>query len=149
MYEASLGAGISGESDDDWRCIVTDDLGMILDEILSVKKRLREVPADAFGERVELRERLLGLQAAAAAVGQETTTASTLHRYAEQLERRRDALLDQRIDPSWQDGSIGGMGITARQTAEFNRRIDTAADLPALEEENAQIPGRLTIGRHD
>lgn len=129
--------------------MVADGLGVILDEILSVKKSIREVPADAFGERVELRERLLGLQAATAAASEETTSASTLLRYVEQLERRRDALLDQRIDPSWQDGSMGGMGITARQTAEFNRRIDVATDLPALEEEIAQIRARLTNGQLD
>jgi hypothetical protein len=122
---------------------MADDLGKILDEILSVKKSLREVPADAFGERVELRERLLALQAAAAAAGQETTTESTLHRYLEQLEQRRDALLGQRIDPSWQDGSVGGIGIPGKQTEGFNRRIDEAADLPALEKEIAQIRARL------
>jgi hypothetical protein len=140
---------MSGYSEGDRRCMVADDLGVILDEILSAKKSIREVPADAFGERVELRERLLGLQAATAAVSEETTSASTLLRYVEQLERRRDALLDQRIDPSWQDGSMGGMGITARQTAEFNRRIDVATDLPALEEEIAQIRTRLTNGQLD
>jgi len=109
-----------------------------------VKKSLREVPADAFGERIELRDRLLGLQAAAAAAGQETTTESTLHRYMEQLQQRRDALLSQRIDPSWQDGSLGGMGIPGKQTEAFNRRIDEAADLPALEREIAQVRARLT-----
>jgi hypothetical protein len=140
---------MSGYSEGDRRCMVADGLGVILDEILSVKKSIREVPADAFGERVELRERLLGLQAATAAASEETTSASTLLRYVEQLERRRDALLDQRIDPSWQDGSMGGMGITARQTAEFNRRIDVATDLPALEEEIAQIRARLTNGQLD
>lgn len=41
------------------------------------------------------------------------------------------------------------MGINATQAAEFNRRIDAAADLPALEEQTAQIRARLTVGRHD
>lgn len=125
------------------RCGLADDLGTILDQILSVKKSLREVPADAFVDRIELRERLLGLQAAAAAAGQETSTASTLHRYVEQLVKRRDALLSRRIDPSWEDGSLGGTGIPGEQTDRFNRRIDEAARLPALGREIARVRARL------
>lgn len=128
---------------------MADDLGTILDEILSIKKRLSEIPADAFESRIELREKLLGLQATAATAVHETTTDSTLHRYLEQLERRRDALLGERIDPSWQDGSLGGMGIPGEQTEAFNRRIDEATDLPALEQEIAQIRARLTSDGKD
>ena len=128
---------------------MADDLGTILDEILSIKKSLREIPDDAFEQRIELRERLLGLQAAAATIAHETTTDPELARYLEQLERRRDALLGRRIDRSWQDGGGGGMGIPAEQTEAFNRRIDEAAGLPALELEIARIRARLTTDGRD
>jgi len=122
---------------------VVDALTAILDEILDVKSSLRELPPDAFSERVELRDRLIELQAAAADAGRNPTTEAALRRHLAQLEQRRDALLDQRIEPSWQDGSLGGTGISAEQTSEFNRRIDEAADLPAIDDEIARIRGLL------
>jgi hypothetical protein len=39
---------------------------------------------------------------------------------------------------------VGGIGIPGKQTEGFNRRIDEAADLPALEKEIAQIRARMT-----
>ena len=41
------------------------------------------------------------------------------------------------------------MGVTDRQTEKFNRRIDAATDLPALEEETTQIRASLTSRRQD
>ena len=128
---------------------MADDLGTILDEILRIKESLREIPADAFEQRIELRDRLLDLQAAAATVAHESTTIAALGRYLEQLEQRRDALIGRRIDRSWQDGGGGGMGIPAEQTEAFNRRIDEAAGLPALELEIARIRARLTTDGED
>ena len=120
-----------------------DDLTAILDEVLEVKARLRELPPDALSERVELRSRLVELQAVAADAGRNPATADAQRRYLAQLEQRRDALLDQRIESSWQDGSLGGIGISGKQTAAFNRRIDEAADLPGIDDEIARIRGLL------
>ena len=51
----------------------------------------------------------------------------------------------QRIDPSWQDGSVGGIGIAPETDRTLNRRIDEAADLPALEKETDQIRASTTL----
>ena len=128
---------------------MADDLSAILDEILNVKSNLRVLPADAFSERIELRVRLVELQAAVADAAHEPATREALRRRLEQLEQRRDALMDRRVDPSWQDGSLGGTGISAEQTAEINRRIDQAADRPALDAEIASVRRRLMLYGRD
>ena len=128
---------------------MADDLGAILDEILSIRKSLREIPADAFEQRIELRDRLLGLQAALATVPRESAQDPDLRRRLEQLERRRDALLDLRMDHSWSDGGLGGAGVPAEQTEAINRQIDQAGGLPALDMEIARVRAKLTIDRSD
>lgn len=118
---------------------MTDDLQRILEQLLDAERRLRDLPADAFEQRVELRERLVELRAAAGAVARESDTTSSLRRYLGQLELRRDAIKDRRIDDSSLDGGLGGMGIDSRLTGELNRRIEDAADLPSLEQEITHI----------
>ena len=122
------------------------DVETLLDEILDVQRQLRELPADAFEERAGLRARLVELHAAAAQAADQTTTAASLRRYLRQLEQRRDAALSRHLGPSWQDGSVGGMGIPADQVDDFNRRIDEAGDLPALEREITRVRARLEAG---
>ena len=114
----------------------------LLDELLAVQRELAQAPTDAFALRIELRNRLNSLQAALAAAGPEVQDESTLLGYLKQLEHRRDVLLAQRIVPSTQ-----GRGISRKQADEFDRRIDQASDLPALEKEIAQVRSRLAAHR--
>lgn len=123
-----------------------DDLHRVLDELLAVEQRLGEAPADAFAERVQLRERMLELRADAAAISRATTAPGSLRRYLEQLELRRERIKRERLDRSWQDGGLGGMGIPDKQTEELNRRIEEAYDLPELEREIVRIRGKLAAG---
>jgi hypothetical protein len=122
---------------------MADDLNAILDEILSVKASLAELPADAFRERIELHDRLNDLHAAAASADWETASTDALRRHVEQLEKRRASLVDRRIEPSRHDGSTGGTRIAAEQAAEPGRQIDEAADLPAIDEEIDRIRLRI------
>lgn len=122
---------------------MTDDLQRILEQLLDAERKLRDLPADAFEQRVELRDRLVELRAAAGAAARESDMASSLRRYLGQLELRRDAIKDRRIDDSGLDGGLGGVGIPSGQTDELNRRIEYAADLPSLEQEIARINQRL------
>jgi hypothetical protein len=124
---------------------MNQQLEAILDDILRVQNDLRDAPADAFDRRVQLRERLHDLHAAAAAADHDGATAAQLERYVEQLERRRERIMNRRMDPSWEDGALGGMGLPANQTDDLNRRIEEAADLPALEEEIVRIRAKLSV----
>ena len=119
------------------------DLHVILDQLLDAERRLRDLPADAFEQRIELRDQIHELSAKAAAASLETNAASGLHRYLEQLEARRVAIKSERLDPSDQDGGLGGMGIPAKQTDELNRRIEEAHDLPELGREIVRIREKL------
>jgi hypothetical protein len=122
------------------------DLHAVLDQLLDVERQLLDLPADAFEQRVELRERILELRAAASAAAQRTDAPSTLRRYLKQLELRRERIKRHRLDYTWQDGGLGGIGIPAKQTDELNRRIEEAHNLPELEREITRIRAKLAAG---
>jgi hypothetical protein len=113
-----------------------DELRIELAEILN---RLNELPADAFKERIRLRDRQAELRALSRTLAVSQTSQEDLLEELADLERQRKALIDQHLNLAHTGGATGagggggGAGVDIHQALEMNRAIDRSGSRGAIE----------------
>lgn len=109
-----------------------DDAWELELELRMVREELKKVPADAFNDRITLRERINELEAAVAAAT--PVREETLRRELTQLELKRLDLVKTRIDPSNSHGGLGlAGGIDPNFLHKANRKIDALTGIAGVE----------------
>ncbi|NNC91911.1 MAG: hypothetical protein HKN80_05415 [Acidimicrobiia bacterium] len=101
-------------------------------ELRMVQEDLRELPAEAFNERITLRDRIIELEAAIAA--STPVPVESLQSELVELEAKRIELVKTRMDPSNSNGGLGlAGGIDPNFLHKANRRIDELTGIKAVE----------------
>ncbi len=114
-------------------------------ELRMTRDDLRELPDDAFNERITLRDRIIELEAAIA----ETTPVDeeSLRRELADLEVKRLAKVKTRVDPSNAHGGLGlGGGIDPNFLHKANRQIDALTGVKEVEQRIREIERLLAKG---
>ena len=101
-------------------------------ELANARAELEELPADAFNERITLRDRIIELEAAKAAA---TPPAhDSLRAELARLRAKHDELRRTRMDPSNAHGGLGlAGGIDPNFLHKANRRIDELTGIKDVE----------------
>jgi hypothetical protein len=125
------------QNDSDHQAPVTlDELRIELAEILN---RLNELPADAFKERIRLRDRQAELRAVSHTLAVSQTSKEDLLEELADLERQREALIDQHLNLAHTGGATGagggggGAGVDIHQALAMNQAIDRSGGRGAIE----------------
>jgi hypothetical protein len=101
-------------------------------ELRMVREDLRELPAEAFNERITLRDRIIQLEAAIAAAT--PVPVDSLRSELAELEAKRVVLVKTRMDPSNSNGGLGlAGGIDPNFLHKANRRIDELTGIKDVE----------------
>ncbi len=123
------------------------DIGDLTRQLADVQKELWDLPADAFAERVELKEKQAALRAQAAQYAESLDQGRSTEDLLVELATLRAQMVEiegQRIDLVTQAGSssagemgnLGGVGI--------NKGIEDAMGLPKIKARIGLIKGILT-----
>jgi len=116
--------------------------GPTLDEVLAelrdLQQALSELPEDAFGERLRVKERRRELHTQAAELREAGRSIAELQEELSRLRSQRDELFQRHLSLGniGPGGGEGGGGIEIRYALEVNRTIDEAGDLAGI---NRQI----------
>jgi hypothetical protein len=108
-------------------------------ELAEILNQLNELPADAFKERVRLRDRQAELRALSRALAASQTSKKDLLEELADLELQREALMDQHLNLAHTGGATGagggggGAGLDIHQALEMNRAIDRSGGRGAIE----------------
>ncbi len=117
-------------------------VGPTLDEVLAelrdLQQALSELPEDAFGERLRVKERRRELHTQAAELREAGRSIAELQEELSRLRNQRDELFQRHLSLGniGPGGGEGGGGIEIRYALEVNRTIDEAGDLAGI---NRQI----------
>jgi hypothetical protein len=122
-----------------------DSLEALRKELSGIQKQLHDLPADAFRERVALRDRQTELRALAGPLRMRTVSTDDLLAKLADLEGQRDALLGDHLDMAHTGGATGagggggGAGIDLQHVMKINEAIDRSSGRGALEKEIQKI----------
>jgi len=107
-------------------------------ELRMVRDDLRDLPAEAFNDRITLRDRIIELEAA---IADATPVAEdSLRRELDELEAKRLAMVKTRMDPSNAHGGLGlGGGIDPNFLHKANRKIDELTGIREVESRILEI----------
>ncbi len=110
----------------------------VLAELRDLQQTLSELPDDAFGERLEAKERRRELHAQAAELRKAGRSIEELQEELRRLRSQRDEVFQRHLSLGniGPGGGEGGGGIEVRYALEVNRTIDEAGDLAGI---NRQI----------
>ena len=101
-------------------------------ELATVRAELEALPADAFNERITLRDRIIELEAAKAAAT--PPARKSLRTELERLRAKHHELSRTRMDPSNAHGGLGlAGGIDPNFLHQANRRIDEMTGIKDVE----------------
>ncbi len=120
-------------------------LNELFTEISSLRRRLEDLPQDAYDERVKIRSRITELHAEAHEIEEEMPL-DREHLEAElrELMAEHDAIVSGHVDPVSQSGSLSASVPGDTSGAQnINRAIDAAADLSRLEKHIRELKRRL------
>lgn len=114
-------------------------------ELAEIQRQLSELPDDAFGERISLREQQRDLQARAGELRQSSRTPAQLVKELADLRRLRDDIFDRylSIGNIGGGGGPGGGGIEVEYVNEVNRTIDQAWDRAKIDRRIAELEADL------
>jgi len=122
-----------------------DSLEALREELSEIQKQLYELPADAFRERVGLRDRQRELRALAGPMQMRMIPTDALLEKLADLERQRDALLENHLDMAHTGGATGAgggggsAGIDLEHVMNINDAMDRSSGRGALEKEIQEI----------
>jgi hypothetical protein len=107
-------------------------------ELSMVKEELEALPADAFNDRISLRDRIIELEAAIAAAT--PPARDSLQAELAELRAKHDQLRRTRINPSTAHGGLGlAGGIDPNFLHKANRRIDDMTGIADIENRILEI----------
>ena len=120
-------------------------LGEVRVELTEIQRQLSELPDDAFGERISLREQQRDLQALAGELREGSRTPAQLAKELADLRRLRDDIFDRHLSIGniGGGGGPGGGGIEVEYVNEVNRTIDQAWDRAKIDRRIAELEARL------
>ncbi len=114
-------------------------------ELRRAREELAELPADAFNGRIDLRGRIIELEAAMAAAS--PVREESLRNELAALEAKRLEMVKTRMDPSNAHGGLGlGGGIDPNFLHKANRRIDELTGIKEIEARIREIQRLLERG---
>ena len=128
-----------------------DSLEALRKELSDIEKQLYELPADAFRERIGLRDRQMELRALAGTLHMQTVSTDDLLAKLADLERQRNALLEDHLDMAHTGGATGagggggGAGIDLQHVMKINEAIDRSSGRDVIEKEIQEL--RVEIRR--
>ncbi len=97
-----------------------------------VREDLRELPVDAFNDRITLRDRIIELEAVIAAAT--PIAADSLRSELSELEAKRLVMVKTRMNPANANGGLGlAGGIDPNFLHKANRRIDEMTGIGEVE----------------
>jgi hypothetical protein len=107
-------------------------------ELRMVQEDLRELPAEAFNDRITLRDRIIELEAAIA--NATPVPVDSLQSELAELEAKRLVMVKTRMNPSNANGGLGlAGGIDPNFLHKANRRIDEMTGIREVEERIREI----------
>ena len=121
-----------------------EDLIRLLSDVTA---RLETLPADAYGERVTLRQEERELRGRLREAGNALSgpeDIASLRRRIREIERRIDAALGNRLSASAAAQTGRGGGIDPRYVHMMNRKLDAAAGMDDLKKERDRLRFRLS-----
>ncbi len=121
-----------------------DDAIALEVELSGVLEQLKELPVDAFNERITLRDRIIELRAA---IGAATPIhADSLREELAELQARHLELVGTRMNPSMAHGGLGlAGGIDPNFLHKANSRIDEMTGIAEVEARILEIERLLDL----
>jgi hypothetical protein len=121
----------------------------VLTELRDLQAALAELPEDAFGERLKVKERRRELHAQAAELRKAGRSMGELQKDLEDLRNQRDEVFNRHLSLGniGPGGGEGGGGIEVRYVIEVNRTIDEAGDLTSINRQIREL--EVEINRRD
>lgn len=121
-----------------------EDLIRLLSDVTA---RLETIPADAYGERITLREEERELRGRLREAGNLLSgpeDLESLRRRIREIEHRIEAAVGNRLSASAAAQTGRGGGIDPRDVHMLNRKLDAAAGMANLRKERDRLRARLT-----
>jgi hypothetical protein len=121
------------------------DLDEVRIKLAEIQQLLDDLPDDAFGERISLRERRRELQALAGELREGNRTPEHLKKELDDLRRLRDDVFDRHLSIGniGGGGGPGGGGIDVEYVNEVNRTIDAAWDRAKIDRRIKELETKL------
>jgi len=120
-----------------------EDLIRLLSDVTA---RLETVPADAYGERITLREEERGLRGRLREAGNALTgpqDLESLRRRIREIDQKIESAVGNRLSASAAAQTGRGGGIDPRYVHMMNRKLDAAAGMDELKKERDRLRARL------
>lgn len=125
--------------------MVEANLDDVLAELRDLQQRLRELPEDAFAERLMVQERRRELHVYAVGLREFSRSSEDLQKELDDLRRLRDQVFERHLSIGniGPGGGEGGGGIEVRYLVEVNRTIDEAWDLDRIQRQIRELEVKL------